>query len=73
MTYSLTAINFRNIIDNERRKVVKLRVSDVINGGFSYWNCNEIDGSKRSGQIRYYEDQGLLTPDRSSGNRRLYC
>lgn len=23
-------------------------------------------------QIRYYEDQGLLTPDRSSGNRRLY-
>ncbi len=23
-------------------------------------------------QIRYYEDQGLLTPDRSSSNRRLY-
>ncbi|AND80055.1 MerR family transcriptional regulator [Streptococcus pantholopis] len=23
-------------------------------------------------QIRYYEDQGLLRPDRSSGNRRLY-
>lgn len=23
-------------------------------------------------QIRYYEDQGLLTPDRSQGNRRLY-
>ena len=23
-------------------------------------------------QIRYYEDQELLTPDRSSGNRRLY-
>ncbi|MFC3931316.1 MerR family transcriptional regulator [Streptococcus dentapri] len=23
-------------------------------------------------QIRYYEDQGLITPDRSSGNRRQY-
>lgn len=23
-------------------------------------------------QIRYYEDQGLLRPDRSEGNRRLY-
>lgn len=23
-------------------------------------------------QIRYYEDQGLITPDRTSGNRRLY-
>lgn len=23
-------------------------------------------------QIRYYEDQGLISPNRSSGNRRLY-
>mgnify|MGYP003620629836 FL=1 len=23
-------------------------------------------------QIRYYEEQGLLTPNRSEGNRRLY-
>lgn len=23
-------------------------------------------------QIRYYEDQGLITPERTSGNRRMY-
>ena len=23
-------------------------------------------------QIRYYEDQGLISPDRTEGNRRMY-
>ena len=24
-------------------------------------------------QIRYYEDHGLIKPDRNEGHRRLYC
>ena len=38
---------------------------------FSDWNSYEVDGFNRSSNS-YYEDQGLIQPERTAGNRRMY-
>lgn len=68
----LTCLNFQNIIATKRKEFVmkekELRRSMAVFPMGSVMKLTDLSAR----QIRYYEDQGLLTPDRSSGNRRLY-
>ena len=48
------------------------RISPKYRLFFLHRQCYEVDRIYSARQIRYYEDQELIKPDRNEGNRRMY-